>query len=124
MNSMQKGILDAEVVQGLVDLEGDGSPGLVAELLTLLQSSAPEGFGAIEAGISRADAAAVSGAAHSLKSSFANLGATELSRLCFEIEAGARRGDLSTAPGLLAQLRAGYPAVEGALHELASSLAK
>jgi HPt (histidine-containing phosphotransfer) domain-containing protein len=121
---MQKAILDPEIVQGLVDLEGDGSPGLVAELLGLLLKSAPDGFANMENALARGDAAGVSGAAHSLKSSFANLGATELSRLCMEIETGARKGDLSSVPGHLGTLRAGFPGVERALRELADSLAK
>ncbi|RZA08868.1 MAG: Hpt domain-containing protein [Proteobacteria bacterium] len=121
---MHKGILDAEIVQGLVDLEKDGSPGLIAELLELLQSSAPEAFDAIAAGIGRSDAPMVSSAAHSLKSSFANLGAKELSRVCMEIEQGARRGDLSSAAERLAELRAGFPAVEEALRDLTKSLSE
>ncbi|RYZ95757.1 MAG: Hpt domain-containing protein [Proteobacteria bacterium] len=121
---MHKGILDAEIVQGLVDLETDGSPGLIAELLALLQDSAPQAFDAIATGIARADAPAVSSAAHSLKSSFANLGATDLSRVCMEIEQGARRGDLGGAAERLGELKAGFPAVEQALRELTLSLAK
>jgi HPt (histidine-containing phosphotransfer) domain-containing protein len=121
---MEKANLDAEVIQGLIDLESDGSPGLVAELLGLLLTSAPEGFGAIEGGINRGDAAAVSGAAHSLKSSFANLGATELSQVSQEIEASARKGDLTRAPELLAALREGFPKVELALRELSDRLAR
>jgi HPt (histidine-containing phosphotransfer) domain-containing protein len=121
---MYKGNLDAEVIQGLIDLESDGSPGLVAELLGLLLTSAPDAFDAIAAGLARGDAAAVSGAAHSLKSSFANLGATELSGLANEIEAAARKGDLTRAPQQLAALRAGFPQVELALRELSDSLAR
>jgi len=121
---MQKATLDAEIVQGLLDLENDGSPGLLGELLALLLTSAPDGFDAIQAGLDQGDAQAVSGAAHSLKSSFANLGATDLSKLCLEIEANARRGDIGAAPGLLARLREGLPGVELALREIVDKLAK
>lgn len=115
---MQNGILDREIIQGLLDLENDGSPGLLGELLVLLQDSAPAGFQAIEDGLAKGDAAAVSGAAHSLKSSFANLGAMEMSKLCLEIESGARRGDLTPVPAALARLREGFPEVERSLQQL------
>ena len=50
-------------------------------------------YGLLETGISNNDCAAVMMAAHTLKSSSANLGAMRLSELCRILEAAAKRHD-------------------------------
>ena len=116
-------MLDAETIQGLQELEADGNPGLLGELLELFRESAPVALKRIEAGLHAANSDDVAGAAHSLKSSCANLGALEMSRLCQETEHAARAGDLAPAAGNLTRLRELFPLVEAELARLAAASA-
>jgi HPt (histidine-containing phosphotransfer) domain-containing protein len=115
-------MLDAEVVQGLVELEKDDNAGLIAQLHSLFQKSAPDSMRVILEGVAAANANAVKGAAHSLKSSCGNLGAMEMSRICQELETSAGAGDLTNAPTLLAELKEQYPIVDQELSALVASL--
>ena len=57
----------------------------------------------------------VAKAAHTLKSSSANVGALELSDRCKQLESAAKRGAAETARDLLSEVESGYRLVETAL---------
>ena len=66
--------------------------------------------------ITDADADALAEAAHSLKSSSANVGAKVLAELCRRLESMGRQDDLNGASSLLDQFSAEYQRVVAALH--------
>ncbi len=67
------------------------------EILCSFLENSPELMGAIETGRDRNDCAAMASAAHSLKSSSANMGALRLSALARSLETTAREGDVDAA---------------------------
>lgn len=73
---------------------------------------------AIEEFIQSDDADAVARQLHSLKGASANIGASELSATCQQLEQEARSGDLSNATQLLADIRSQF---EDAVHILKST---
>jgi HPt (histidine-containing phosphotransfer) domain-containing protein len=115
-------MLDAEVVEGLRELEKDDNEGVVESLYALFQKNAEKSFAAIEAGIAIRDFGMIGAAAHSLRSSSLNLGAVELVEACAEIEMRAGQGEFSGIPEGYAKCRAVYPAVNEELTALVASL--
>jgi len=66
-------------------------------------------------GVDANDASIVQKAAHSLKSSSANLGALQLAQLCKELENRARLQTLDQADSIMLKLENGYATVQGLL---------
>jgi HPt (histidine-containing phosphotransfer) domain-containing protein len=91
------------VLQRVIALYLQQSPGLVDQLRSAVDGN---------------DSAALRAAAHSLKSSSANLGALGFSEKCRTLEAKAREGDWSGVPELVAEIAANHPDVVGALKRL------
>lgn len=88
--------ISAQEFQNLVEMVGADMPEVVIDLLdTYLQESAHL-VDALVTAQQQADVAAMLRPAHSLKSSSATLGATQLSRLCAALETYAR----GNSPGL------------------------
>ena len=108
-------VLDARVLDDLRALGGADDPGLLTELIELFLRDAPERIAEIEGALERGDAASLERAAHTLKSSSANLGATSLSALCREIEAAARARATAGLPALVTRSRELYRRVEAEL---------
>jgi HPt (histidine-containing phosphotransfer) domain-containing protein len=74
----------------LRELGGTDDPGLIAELIEIFLIDAPLRLQEISQALDRGDLKIVERAAHTLKSSSANIGATGLSKLCTEMEQVAR----------------------------------
>jgi signal transduction histidine kinase/CheY-like chemotaxis protein/HPt (histidine-containing phosphotransfer) domain-containing protein len=95
--------LDGRILAGLRDLEGS-SPGLVGNVVdTYLEASASL-WSDVRRCIAAGDASGVARAAHTLKSSSAQVAALALSALCKELEALARSGSLEGAADLAARI--------------------
>ncbi|MBL8384915.1 MAG: response regulator [Burkholderiales bacterium] len=90
--------LDATTVQRLRDMDTT-VPGLIERLIGTFAASAPGLVADLQAAAGRGDLDGARQAAHTLKSSHANIGAPGACRLYAEIEAAARAGD---APGVRA----------------------
>ncbi len=107
--------LDARVLRALDAPGGPGKgqfgPRLAATFVDSTQRICREISDAAEA----SDAAALSAAGHSLKSSSAQVGAFWLSRLAKELEAAARAGYLSTAGDVATRILAEFEDVREAL---------
>lgn len=83
-------VLDGEVLDELRRFAGDD----VQAILGLFLSDAPLLMGELQQGAAAGDMARMADAAHTLKSSSANVGAAALSAVAARIEAGARDGAL------------------------------
>jgi PAS domain S-box-containing protein len=110
--------LDAEVIQRIVDMESRGAPRLLARLVDTYAASSARLVAAAEQALAAADAAALRQAAHTLKSSSANLAATHLAALCARLEALGRDGELAAARALWDETRAEHGRTVRALRRL------
>jgi CheY-like chemotaxis protein len=111
-------VLDLAVIDRIRDMERRGADRLLERLVETYLTSSARLVGEAEAALQRADAVALRHAAHTLKSSSANLGATELARRCAEIERLARNDRLVDARADWMAVANDYERVKQALHEV------
>lgn len=97
------GILDADALARLQDLDPTGEAGLMSRVLSTYVRSLERQLGILSAARLNADVQAQRHVAHTLKSSSASVGALRLSALCADIENKLRDGPVE---GLEAQLEA------------------
>jgi HPt (histidine-containing phosphotransfer) domain-containing protein len=100
-------------------MENSGAHGLIGRLTGAFLASAPPLFDALKQATARGDMPAARHAAHTLKSSNANVGALNVSRLFAQIEADARRSEASAAAARLDEAEHEFQRVLEALKCLA-----
>jgi signal transduction histidine kinase/CheY-like chemotaxis protein/HPt (histidine-containing phosphotransfer) domain-containing protein len=88
---------DPEALQALRALQRPGRPDLVSRIIDLFVLDAPRLLGAMHNAIGASDADALRHAAHTFKSTCANVGAVRLAASCREIEQFARATDVAAA---------------------------
>ncbi len=86
------GLLDAQALARLHELDPSGQSGLVKRVLATYTTSLSRLLEQLRSARAGADRDAVRHAAHTLKSSSASVGALELSALCAQAEASLRDG--------------------------------
>jgi len=89
--------LDAEALQALRDLQRPGRPNVLTRVIDLFSLDAPRLVAAMLEAVASNDADALRHAAHTLKSTSANVGAVSLSTNCREIEQLARATEVVAA---------------------------
>jgi len=90
------------------ELDPGGGLGLIKEIMTVYLDSSLGLLRQVEQGLIAGDADALRRAAHSLKSSSANVGAEKLSKLFLELEVMGRDGLLTAAMPVLDETRQAY----------------
>jgi two-component system sensor histidine kinase/response regulator len=98
--------IDHSVLEGLRELQEEGEPDILKELIELFLEDVPQQLKALRAAGERDDAQSVEQTAHTLKGSCANLGAVKMAAICAELEEIGRSGDLPPAPALISRLEA------------------
>ena len=111
-------VLDLTVIQGLRELGGEDEPNLVLELIDLYLLDAPQRIAEIRHALATGDWKLLERAAHTLKSSSANIGARGLSQLCTELEREARSHDQGVCASLFQQSARHLSCVEAALRSV------
>ena len=106
--------LKSEVIEDLRDIMGPEFLSLVRVFL----EDAPRAILRLQDAAAENDLPALVAAAHSLKSTSANLGAMDLSELARQLEHGGRRNELTDAAGLTQRLVDEFARVDQALREL------
>ncbi len=109
--------LDAERLSILRDLD-DGDGVLLASITEEFSTEAQRQLALLRAALAEGDPQAVAQAAHSIKGSSANLGATRLAELAGHLEALGRAGALVGAPATLDDIAAELERVRVALTHL------
>lgn len=104
-------VLDLSVITGLKELGGDDEPGLFMELVDIFLEDSAKQLAHLEQALSKRDVKTLERVAHTLKSSCANLGAVEMSRLCFEMEKRGRAATFEGVPELLKNTTVAYTEV-------------
>jgi CheY-like chemotaxis protein len=107
--------LDPKPLAALRALQKPGGPDVLEKVLRAYLDSAPQLLATLREALACSAAAAVQRAAHSLKSSSANVGAMTLAAHCKELEAMGRAKTLATAPTVFGHIEAAYALVEVAL---------
>ncbi len=96
-------------------LQRPGQPDLLGKILGLYVKNSRELIDTIRQALEQQDAQGVFRAAHTLKSSSANVGAAGLAEQCKHLESLGRQNQLGEAPDLFRQIEAEYAAVLKAL---------
>ncbi len=97
-------LLDEEALRSIRELERNGASGMLARVVEMYRNSAPQLLSDIRRGVEEGDADRIRRAAHTMKSSSANLGAVVVVALCKRLEDEARAGKLADADTLVDQI--------------------
>ena len=101
----------AEIDRNAIDALRRAKPELAARMLTKFLEHTPQAVSAISDAIAGANAAALALAAHSLKSSSANVGAKRMASLARRLEDLGKAGSIESAESLRTDLEAEFDAV-------------
>ncbi len=107
--------LDVKVLQSLRKMAGARASEVLAFIIDNYIEEAPLLLQTMRTAVAVGDAAALQQAAHKLRSSSANLGATALSQLCKKLEAMGGAGITTEALADVLQVEAAYETVKAAL---------
>ncbi|QIN80288.1 response regulator [Rubrobacter marinus] len=112
-----KGSVDRSVLGSLRDLQEEGEPDILVELIDLYLDDALARLEGIREAAAKGDAHSLERNAHTLKGSSQNMGATRMAALCAELQEAGRADDLSRAPELMDLLSAEFELVKAELDE-------
>ncbi len=107
--------LDTKALQALRDIAGVAAKEVLVEVIDSYLEDAPNLVQAIAKAFTHEDATALYHAAHTLKSTSATLGATNLSQLCRNLETIGRTSTVKNAVAIVSQVEAEYETVQAAL---------
>jgi len=107
--------IDRKALEQIASLKPKGSADILHQVISIYFSSSTDLLKKMKEALPTGDARVLHRAAHSLKSSSANLGALALSGLCAELEAMCRMERMEGAPALVAAIEDEYARVRPAL---------
>lgn len=107
--------LDQDSLTALKNLQAEGDEGFVREIIELFLEDAVKRMSDLDATLAAGRGPEFTRAAHSIKGACANFGATDLAKLCAQIEAMGREGRLAETAPLLPKLRREFERVRLAL---------
>ncbi|PCE30578.1 hybrid sensor histidine kinase/response regulator [Burkholderia ubonensis] len=108
-------VIDRNALDALRALQRPGRPDVLTRIIDQFTLDAPRLIGDMHAAVAAGDAVALKIAAHTLKSSSANVGAHRLSARCREIEQFARAAEVAAAADLIAGTDAEFGRAQAAL---------
>lgn len=108
-------ILDPQQIQMLIDLDPEGAPALIQELVEIFEEDAPKRLADLSAALASSNAEDATGAAHALKGGVANLGLARLADLAQSAERLSRERNLEAVHPYVPKL---HQAFDEALGEL------
>jgi HPt (histidine-containing phosphotransfer) domain-containing protein len=108
-------VIDRKALDALRALQRPGRPDVLTRIIDQFTMDAPRLIRDMHAAVEAGDADALKLAAHTLKSSSANVGAHLLSARCREIERLARAADVNAAVELVAGTDAEFEQAHAAL---------
>jgi signal transduction histidine kinase/CheY-like chemotaxis protein/HPt (histidine-containing phosphotransfer) domain-containing protein len=111
----EAGVIDSSALDSLAALPHADNKGLVNQVIQTYINSSLDQMTRLGEAIDRADSDCIRTAAHSLKSSSANVGAVRLAELCASVETSTRASDRASAVTLQRQIKEEYPRVIEAL---------
>ncbi len=118
-DSASSDLLDEAALSNIRALQRPGKPDILQKIVDHYLNTAPQLLQQVREAIEQRDAAALRMAAHTLKSSSANLGARTLAAHCQELETMAEEEALESAAQLLSEIESGYVPVAAELQRIA-----
>ena len=109
-------VLDAQVIARLERLGASAGVNLLGQLITLFLAESDDSIVAMRQAMVGGAAAALRRSAHALSGTSANLGATDLSRLCRTLASDGASDDLGRGPKRFDDIEAELERVRVALH--------
>ncbi len=91
----QSPVLDKSVLQSFAQLQEEGTPSIVSELVGIYLDELDARLSTLKDAAERSDSEAIRKAAHLLKGSSSSIGAVGISEACDSLEVSATEGDLS-----------------------------
>jgi len=110
--------IDDAALAELRAFQEEGGPDILTELIDIFVEDTPERLGELEGAVESDDAHGIEVAAHTLKSSCAQLGAAHLSELCRQMEVLGREGHVGNTSELFRQAQEEWGRVRPALLQL------
>jgi HPt (histidine-containing phosphotransfer) domain-containing protein len=114
-------ILNPDAIRALRDLSPEGDSEFLRELISIYLADTPKQLIKLEQAITSQDAGLVVHAAHTIKGSSGNFGATDFARLAQAMETHGKSNNLAAAAAALPELKDGFAQVAAALQQLAGS---
>lgn len=111
--------IDPAAIENLRALSPD-EPAFLRELITIYLADTPQRLAEMETALAKNDAALLIRAAHTIKGSSGNFGATALAVLAQRIEDFGKTGDFTGATAALPAFKAESTRVNAALNQLAA----
>ncbi|MDB6115075.1 MAG: Hpt domain protein [Lacunisphaera sp.] len=110
--------IDPAAIDNLRALSPDPDGSFLRELIEIFLQDTPERFTELDATLAKGDTAAAMRAAHTIKGSSGNFGASRLAKLAQEVEAHAKAGNLPAATAAVPAFKAEYAKVAAALTQI------
>lgn len=110
--------IDYAVLESLRELQQDGEPDILGELVEMFVSDTEPRLAALREAVESGDASGVEQTAHALKGSTGNMGARSMSALAADLQDIGASGDLAGAARKLERLEEEYNRVRPTLAEL------
>ena len=108
-------VLDQDVLNELISFSEDGDPELLLDLIHMFLDDSPSKVEAVEQGLKSGDFEKAERAAHSLKGSSGNLGATLVQEVCDQLQVTTRNRELDASMLLAPELARQDACAEAAL---------
>jgi two-component system, sensor histidine kinase and response regulator len=113
--------LDRGVLADLRELQEEGDPNILKELIELFLADVPLQLVVLRKAVEAGDVSSVGRIVHTLKGSCGNMGARSMGTLCTELEEIVRSEELSAAPELISRLEEEFGRARVALKEEVST---
>ena len=107
--------LGLEVLEHLRRLEAKGSPGLAAQVIEIFLQDTSTRLKALREAVARRDGEAAYRVAHTLQGSASMVGAVSVASSCAELVKAARSGSFDRCEAIVADLDAGFEAIQRAV---------
>ena len=110
-------LLEQHVLDKIRALQQPGKPSILGKIIKLYLENSPGLITTLRESVEQGDGGALCEAAHSLKSSSANLGAIQLMAVCKELEDMGRDGRTDAAKELIGRIESEFKSANTALAE-------
>lgn len=114
-------VVDLEAIANLRALSPDDGDSFLKEILNIFFDDTPERIAELHGNRASGNAAAFVRAAHSIKGSSSNVGASELRAIAERLEHHARQNGLVEVDGLIAELEAAFGRARDELQKLVAN---
>jgi len=111
------GSVDYSKLEGLRELQEEGEPDILEELIELFLADVPPQLVALREAVEAGDAHSVERIAHTLKGTCGNMGAVRMESICAQLEERGRSEDLAAAPVRVSRLEEEFGRVRAVFEE-------